>query len=143
AARSAGGYSSWFLSVLQQGPHGGVSAWLALVVVPVAVAEDDGLHALVPVVFLDADSDSEVVACAESRVWADEGVVFGGVGDLSESGWSFAVTIECEVAHFWSPMASWIVVYMSQGQFMTSAPTAPPSVMAAAQCWPHMPSSTG
>src|SRR5699024_3257755 len=135
--------SSWFLSGLQQGPHGGVSAWLALVVVPVAVAEDDGLHALVPVVFFDADSDSEVVACAESRVWADEDVVSGGVGKFSESGWEFVVIIEIEVARLCSPMASWIVVYMSQGQSMTSAPTAPPSVMQVAQCWPHMPSSTG
>src|SRR5699024_2135875 len=106
--------SSWFLSVLQQGPHGGVSVWLALVVVPVAVAEDDGLHALVPVVFFDADSDSEVVACVEPRVWANEDSVTGGVGNFSESGWQVAAVIE--VAHFWSPSASWIVVYMSQGQ---------------------------
>ena len=68
-----------------------------MVVVPVAVTEDDGLHSLVPVVFFDADSDSEVVACAEPRVWADEDVVSGGVGNFSESGWQVAAVIE--VAH--------------------------------------------
>ena len=52
---------------------------------PVAVVEDDGLHALVPVVFFDANSDSEVVACAESRVWANEDSVTGVVVDWGES----------------------------------------------------------
>ena len=35
---------------------------MALVVVPVAVVEDGGLEVFGPVVFFDADSDSEVVA---------------------------------------------------------------------------------
>src|SRR5699024_5304700 len=101
----------------------------------------DGLHALVTVVFFDADSDSEVVACAEPRVWADEDVVSGGVGNFSESGWQVAADIE--VAHIWSPIAYWNVVYMSLGQSITSAPVATASMMQVAQCWPHMPSSTG
>src|SRR5699024_6275376 len=61
AARSAGGYSSWFLSVLQQGPHGWVASWLALVVVPVAVTEDDGLEVFGAVVFFDAEHEGDHV----------------------------------------------------------------------------------
>ena len=45
---------------------------MALVVVPVAVAEDGGLYVLVPVVFFNADSDSEAVG-VESRVFAHRG----------------------------------------------------------------------
>ena len=72
---------------MDDGWHGWVASWLALVVVPVAVVEDGGLEVFGPVVFFDANSDSEVVACAELRVWANEGSVAGGVGYLVESWW--------------------------------------------------------
>ena len=56
-------------------------------VVPVSLTKNNGLHVLVPVVFFDANSDSEVVACAESRGWADKDSVAGGVGDFLQPGW--------------------------------------------------------
>src|SRR5690625_2356959 len=71
-------YSSWFLSVLQQGPHGGVSAWLALVVVPVAVVEDGGLEVFGAVVFFDAEHEGHHV-----------------VVDVEEAG------IQCLGGHHW------------------------------------------
>src|SRR5690625_838012 len=63
---------SWGLSVVQQGPHGGVSVWLALVVVPVAVVEDGGLEVFGAVVFFDAEHEGHHVV-----VVVEEGDVQG------------------------------------------------------------------
>lgn len=51
------------------------------------MTKNNGLHVLVPVVFFDANSDSEVVACADPLVWADKDSVAGGIGDFMQSGW--------------------------------------------------------
>src|SRR5699024_1087845 len=69
---------SWGLSVVQQGPHGGVSVWLALVVVPLAVVEDGGLEVFGAVVFFDAEHEGHHV-----------------VVDVEEAG------IQCLGGHHW------------------------------------------
>src|SRR5699024_8732384 len=73
---------SWGLSVVQQGPHGGVSVWLPGEVVPVAVVEDGGLEVFGPVVFFDAEHEGHHVVIS-----FDEGDVQGGFGAHRISPW--------------------------------------------------------